>query len=347
MIQPVTMVPLRRCGSHALRLRLSASPDFYSPYPLHLVDFLPLVPLYGDLTDDATYFQLTLDLLGLQSSSLVKWDGLTFDPIRFFDEIKAQPRSPHTIAWTMLMTAARQRGARVVMDKSLDNVHAWPELLQLYPNMLFINLVRDPRAQVSSMNRAIIHEFDTLLNARILVDAFEAVQRLIAAHPDRVVTIRFEDFIADEGRVVRQLCDFLALRFLPEMLQIELSAEAARIARQSALWESNSSPPIKANVDKFRATLSPLEIEQIETLAGSVMATYGYETMTDARAEITASTWTEARRRGEERKAKAWEDLRRTKPQDYMLRRYRSDFIEGRRQRLLLAQPGAGRKTGS
>jgi hypothetical protein len=46
----VLMVPLRRCGSHALRVRLNRSPHFHSPYPLHIVDFLPLLPLYGDLS---------------------------------------------------------------------------------------------------------------------------------------------------------------------------------------------------------------------------------------------------------------------------------------------------------
>ena len=43
--RPVMMIPLRRCGSHALRLRLNLSPQFYSPYPLHLVDMMPLLPL--------------------------------------------------------------------------------------------------------------------------------------------------------------------------------------------------------------------------------------------------------------------------------------------------------------
>ena len=51
---PLLMIPLRRCGSHALRLRLNASPSFHSPYPLHIVDFMPLVPMYGDLSDDST-----------------------------------------------------------------------------------------------------------------------------------------------------------------------------------------------------------------------------------------------------------------------------------------------------
>jgi hypothetical protein len=57
------MIPVRRCGSHALRLRLNFSREFYSPYPLHIVDFMPLVELYGDLVDDNAYFQLIVDII--------------------------------------------------------------------------------------------------------------------------------------------------------------------------------------------------------------------------------------------------------------------------------------------
>ncbi|MES2935706.1 MAG: sulfotransferase, partial [Pseudomonadota bacterium] len=71
--RPVLMIPLRRCGSHALRLRLNFNPQFCSPYPLHIVDFMPMVPLYGDLSDDAAYFRMIVDVVGLQAASMVKW----------------------------------------------------------------------------------------------------------------------------------------------------------------------------------------------------------------------------------------------------------------------------------
>ena len=86
--RPVLMTPIRRCGSHALRLRLNFSPDFYSPYPMHLVDFMPLVELYGNLKDDQTYFQLVLDLVGLQNSTMVKWDDVALDPVQVFEAVK-------------------------------------------------------------------------------------------------------------------------------------------------------------------------------------------------------------------------------------------------------------------
>ena len=79
--KPVLMIPLRRCGTHALRLPLNFNPDFYAPYPLHIVDFMPPVPLYGNLEDDRAYFRLVSDIVGLQAASMVKWPGIVFDPV--------------------------------------------------------------------------------------------------------------------------------------------------------------------------------------------------------------------------------------------------------------------------
>ncbi len=112
--RPVLMIPLRRCGSHALRLRLNFSPDFYSPYPLHLVDFMPLLRLYGDLNSDDNYFQLAVDLAGLQTASLVKWADVAIDPVSLFESIKDRQRSIHVIAWEMLFQAGIKHRSKVV-----------------------------------------------------------------------------------------------------------------------------------------------------------------------------------------------------------------------------------------
>ena len=134
--RPVLMIPLRRCGSHALRLRLNNSKEFFSPYPLHIVDFMPLVPRYGDLEDDEAYFRLVVDIIGLQSASMVKWKDMVFDPVEIFEVIKHQKRSVHKILWELLMRAGEHHQATIVMDKSLDSVRYAEELFDLFPDML-------------------------------------------------------------------------------------------------------------------------------------------------------------------------------------------------------------------
>ena len=326
--RPILMIPLRRCGSHALRLRLNFSRDFYSPYPLHIVDFMPLVDLYGDLTNDETYFQMVIDVVGLQTVSMVKWPDVVFDPVEIFERIKDEPRSIHRIIWEILFIAASKEQATIVMDKSLDSVHYADELMDLFDDMLFLNVVRDPRAQISSMNLAIIHDFDTLLNAMTWVKAHKAADALIKKHPDRVLTIRFEDFVNDQEAVLRKTCSFFGIEYLPEMLDVSHSAEAHKISGLSALWESNHFPPIPAAVNKFRKNLTTEEINIIETLTCDYMDRYGYETMTPANSTITPQIVENARKRSEANKQKAWATLRQNNNRDYQLRKFRADYLK-------------------
>lgn len=332
--RPVLMIPLRRCGSHALRLRLNNSEEFYSPYPLHIVDFLPLLPRYGDLANDDAYFRLVVDIIGLQTASMVKWKDIVFDPVEIFEAIRQQKRSVHKILWELLLRAGEQHHAIVVMDKSLDSVRYAEELFDLFPDMLFLNVVRDPRAQVASMNRAIIHDYDSTLNALTWLDAHQVARGLIARYPDKVLTIRFEDFLSNQETVLKKICQFFCIAFLPEMLDITLSNEAQKISQMSALWESNCFPPVMANKDKFRQQLSLTEIELIETLTKEMMVIYGYELMTAANADIPNQCLIQARENSSVARLKTWESLRANNFKDYILRRFRADYLAGLNERL-------------
>lgn len=332
--RPVLMIPLRRCGSHALRLRLNFNPHFYSPYPLHIVDFIPLVPMYGDLSDDKAYFQLVVDVVGLQAASMVKWSDIVFDPVEIFDAICHEPRSVHRIVWELLLRAGERNGARIVMDKSLDSVHYANELMSLFPDMLFLNVVRDPRAQVASMNRAIIHDFDTMLNAKSWLDAHCVGSVLAERYPDRVLTIRYEDFLSNQEETLKSVCQFFGIDYLPQMLDVTRSQEAKQISQLSALWSSNCFAPIVANKDKFKQQLKIEEIEIIETLTRPYMLHYGYEFMTDANATISESMVQQAKERSDAGRRRAWQELEQNNHRDFTLRRFRADYLGNLRRRM-------------
>lgn len=332
--RPLLMMPLRRCGSHALRLRLIANPGFFSPYPLHQVDFMPLVKHYGDLSDDINYFQLITDFIGFANTSPVRWSDVDWDPVHVFNSIKDEKRSIHTISWALLLSAGQRKGAEVCMCKSLDNVQYAEELVELFDNMLFLNVVRDPRGQVSSINRAIIHNFDTYLNTKLWCKAYKKASELERKYPDRVLTIRFEDFIANHEEALRMICEFIDIEFLEDMLNISNSSEAKDISKRSALWKSNQSEPIKANVDKFRRNLNMDEIELIETLTGDMMDYYGYERITEGKTVITEEMEEQAVKNHEANRIKAWADLKKKAPQDYIMRKFRNDYLADLERRL-------------
>ncbi|MDJ0650746.1 MAG: sulfotransferase [Xenococcaceae cyanobacterium MO_188.B19] len=333
--RPILMIPIRRCGSHALRLRLNFSPEFHSPYPLHIVDFMPLVELYGDISNDWTYFQMVIDLVGLQTATMVKWHKVALDPVAIFEAIKDRPRSVHAIAWEMLFQAGQEHGAKVVMDKSLDNVHYAPELMELFDDMLFLNVVRDPRAQINSINRAIIHDFDTLLNSLTWVKAHEKAKDLAQKYPERVLTIRYEDFLQQQEVTLHKVCQFFGIEFLESMLDVSNSREANSIAGLSALWETNTSAPIPAYIDKFKKSLSMEDIEIIETVTSGFMDYYGYEKMTSAAANITQKAIEKAKKESQPKKDQAWLNLQMNDPRDYQLRKFRSNYLDMVKGKLL------------
>ncbi|MEL6927112.1 MAG: sulfotransferase [Cyanobacteria bacterium J06600_6] len=336
--RPVLMTPIRRCGSHALRLRLNQSPDFYSPYPMHIVDFMPLVDLYGDLNNDWSYFQLVLDLVGLQNATMVKWDGVALDPVRVFESIKDCSRNVHRVAWEMLFQAGQIHDAKIVMDKSLDNVYHAEELIDLFDDMLFLNVVRDPRAQVNSINRAIIHDYDPMLNTISWVKAHEQARKIAEKHPERILTIRYEDFLTNQAAVLNQICQFFGIEFLDSMTDVANSKEAKDISVLSALWETNSSAPITAYIDKFKKTMSMADIEIVETIASELMDLYGYKKITPAQAAVTPEAIAEAKRQSAPKKQEAWSALKVNDPRDYQLRKFRADYLAMVKKRLLEQQ---------
>lgn len=334
--KPLMMIPVRRCGSHALRLRLNFSEEFYSPYPLHICDVMHLLPFYGDLADDRQYFQLVIDIIGLQNATMVKWDKVALDPVAVFESIRDQPRSIHAVLWEMLFQAGEQFGAKVVMDKSLDSV-AWAEdLFAIHPDMLLLNVVRDPRAQVASMNRAILYDFDTLGNTLRWQKAHDLARQLMARYPTQVLTIRFEDFIHNQAEVLFQICQFLGIEFSEKMLEVGKSREACNISRLSSLWQSNAFNPVPGNIDKFKKDLSMDEIRLIETLTAEHMEYYGYERMSTAdSSKPTAADIQAAALRSEKNKREAWKKLERENYKDYHLRQFRQEYIHRLETRLM------------
>ncbi|MGK7901810.1 MAG: sulfotransferase [Hormoscilla sp.] len=332
--RPILMTPIRRCGSHAIRLRLNFSREFYSPYPLHIVDFLPLIKLYGDLNDDDIYFQLVLDMIGLQNANMRRWDKVSLDPVDIFEAVKEGPRSPHAIAWEMLFFAGEQHHAKVVMDKSLDNIHDFEELIDLFDDIKFLNIVRDPRAQVNSINLSIIHEFDTVLNALTWVKAHEAAKKLAEKYPKKVLTIRYEDFLKHQELVIRKVCQFVGIKFFDDMLDVFASSEAQNLSQLSALWENNAFDPIVANIDKFSKSLTQEEINIIETITSEYMERYGYKRITKGSTQITQEMIERAKSKSLKRKQEAWISLKQNAPRDYQLRMFRANYLRMVEERL-------------
>lgn len=327
----VMMIPLRRCGSNAIRLRMNLHPDFYSPYPLHLCDLLPL-PLGIDPDNDLDYFQMVVGMVGLQRHSLVPWDNVVLDPIHIHTQLKDKPiRSAHQIYWEMIRQAGEIHGAKVVMDKSQDSVCDFEEIMNLFRDtdneFLFLDVVRDPRAQVSSMNDAVIYDYDTFLNTERWVKAREWSDQIHKQYPNKIITLRYEDFVLDQETTMRTICRFIGIPFDPIVLDVEKSVEALEMSKTSPLWETNYSKPIPEYISKYLNKLTTREVEHIEAKTLKWMEQFGYAPIT-AHTTLLPYGEEQAREQSETRREIVWKDLKEKHPYDYILRKNRKKYID-------------------
>jgi|SRR5580658_337230 hypothetical protein len=334
-VQLVTMGPLRRCGSHFLRVRLEANPQCCAPYPLHIIDIMHLLPLYGNLQQPERFRALIRHVVGLRTFVLQKWHGPNPDPDELFYRLREAPRNIHTIALALLRDEAVFKGASVAVDKSLDNILDWKNIVLADPKMLFIIVARDMRDQVASMTREIIYKFHPLLNAKIVVDAYGASNDLTRHHPNQIKTVKFENMIRSTQQSIEEICRFIGIDFLPEMLEAYKSPEVKAFSDLSTLWQENSKPPDERNIGKYRRQLTGDQIAQVETLTRQIMAQYGYQPDTPADIEITEEMMTAAERFSDEAKDENWQSLKEGHPEEYALRGARLRYIEQCREELL------------
>lgn len=69
------MIGTQRSGSNLLRLMLNQLPEMFAPHPPHiLLTLYPLLPIYGDLMQDANFRKLIDDMCTLVELNPVPWD---------------------------------------------------------------------------------------------------------------------------------------------------------------------------------------------------------------------------------------------------------------------------------
>jgi len=275
--QLVFIFPLRRCGSNFLRLHLDLHPLIYAPYPIHIHEFMHLLPKYGNLEDDHNYFRLICDVIGFQNTTLLRWTHISFDPLNLFNSLESQPRSIHRIVGEMYLQAAEKCGVKVVIDKSQDSIFYANDILKEYPDALIIDLVRDPRAQINSMNKAIIHDFVTLFNLNTWLERRELMKKLANKIPQSVLSVKYEDFILNTQNTLQKICTFLKVQYKENMINIKNSQEAFRMSSISSLWKNNCYPPLQINIHKFLTEMSEQDIQMIEWKSQNYIQEFDYQ----------------------------------------------------------------------
>lgn len=272
---PVFIVGTERSGSNLLRLILNAHSRITVPHPPHILKyFAPIEASYGDLSQDENLAALIRDVGRLLAVHIHPWEP-PMDAAAVLRD--ATPRDLMGVFAAIYDQQRQATGKARWGCKSTFVVHYLDRVVARFPDARFVWLVRDPRDVAASSRKSVFSPFHPYLTAQLWVAqqrlGDEALQKL---GPSQVHLLRYEDLLAEPEARIRALCAFLGEEFEPAQLAFNRTEAAKKIAQLSESWANAGAPILSDNTAKYRGDLSLDELRAVESVAGPLMARFGY-----------------------------------------------------------------------
>jgi hypothetical protein len=188
--------------------------------------------------------------------------------------VRAGAPSVATILEAVTIPYARARSKPRWAEKTPAHLLHVPWILSLWPDARVLRIVRDPRAVANSLTETPFGP-STPVSAAYLWDRQDSLTADVLDGEPRVLTVRFEDLLADtEGRL-RRVCEFIDEAFDARMLE---PSEAARdLAPHGGEWKRRLGEPLDpSRVDAWRAELDAREQARVATICAEGMKRFGY-----------------------------------------------------------------------
>ncbi len=266
-----------RSGTSLLRLMLGAHPNVFIP------EETVFIPVFGRKLnhyvvdhelDIAVLVDDILEFLGKRAhwksipsrEQILELAGPT---PTYGDVVKAVIAS---------MAGDKLRNLRYLGDKTPAYINSIFFLDNLFPSSKIINVVRDARDVAASVKKEPFWGGRTPMlvaeewNQRIL-NGMLAERKL---GPERVMTVRYEELVANPHDVLHGITEFLGLPYSDDMLEFYRTEAASALSRFDR-HRKVTSPVSTASVGRYRKSLTPAEIETIEREAGNTLHTLGYQ----------------------------------------------------------------------
>jgi LPS sulfotransferase NodH len=267
---PLLILGVRRSGTTLLRVMLDRHSQLAVPDESYFVPQLADRHVRQIRVDDFVDDLSRID-------TVAEWDV----PL---DRVRARLRdgmSPGEAIGTVYAVYADERGKPRWGDKTPMYMQNLRLLERLFPDALFVHLIRDGRdAALSflSMPRGIVTE--TWMHPRAPADfacqwrtEVAAARRLGRRVGHRYLEVRYEELIADVEAVLARICAFAGLDYEPGMADYAGNVDVSAKPHQQRLKQ-----PPTAGVRDWRTQMPAADVEAFEHVAGDLLRELGYET---------------------------------------------------------------------
>jgi len=275
--RPIVLLASERSGGNLLRAVLGSHSQIIAPSPVHfLLNIDPLLPLYGDLSEDASFREACDHVSRFFEHQIA---GLAEPPegVAIFE--RARERSLVGLMDAAFHVIMRATGATRVLLKENEAFRYAHRLASRYPDIRFVYLVRDGRDAALSWLKSPNHFGGISHIARTWRDEQRACLSLLCdpSLTDRIQVVHYEDLVSDPRNVVESLCAFVEVDFEESMLEFHGRDEIREQSAGVRNWENLSKPIMGQNFNKHQKELGWWRVQTFNQIAHRELAALGYD----------------------------------------------------------------------
>jgi uncharacterized protein YoaH (UPF0181 family) len=271
---PLLLLGVRRSGTTLLRVMLDGNPELAIPDESY---FIPqLVARHAGPIDADEFID---DLRRLRT--LREWE-LPVEEVR--PRVRDGMSAGEAVA-AIYQAYAERHGKRRWGDKTPMYMQHLPLLERLFPDALYVHLVRDGRdAALSflSMPEGVVtrtwahpgNAADFACQWRLEVAAAQALGRRVG---ERYLELHYEDLVGDPEAVLRSICEFAKLPYDPAMLDYTGRVDVSAKPHQQRLKEAP-----RRGVREWRTEMPADDVAEFEAVAGGLLRSCGYAVVSGA-----------------------------------------------------------------
>ena len=282
--QPIFVVGYMHSGTTLMRHLLGGHSAIYcGPRETNFFERFQLIRAqFGNLEDADTlaeYLRFTVELICGDANRII-WSRPTIEQLL---ADSGEVREHGALFFSVFDTLAAMDNKLVWLEKTPTHVFHIDRLLTYRTNTRVVHIMRDVRDVIASKKtrRATVNSdryaedvrafknlekaYDPFWDTLSWKSAIRAGQASAAAQPDRVLSIRYEDLTFDPTHTMQRVCEFLALPYEAQMLDVSF--------RNAAEWQQHSEAKITTqSVGRWRQILTPAEVNLCQRLAHTELA---------------------------------------------------------------------------